>query len=528
MQKAAATPPSLSFGLRFYLYLTSAMAGCAVMIIEIVGAKILAPYMGTSHFVWVAQIGVTLAALSCGYFLGGFLADRYSKNLLPIVYRLLALTAFGICLSVRITQVVAFATLDLALPLATILTSSTLFFLPLTFLAAVGPILIRIMTRNVESAGGVSGRLFAVSTAGSFLGTILIGYFLIPLLPNSMTLYLTGMTLFLLSMLFFSIWKRKLPTLAIILVLATSGFFLGKTGVEIITKPKYADGEQIFRVSTNFGLLQVIRSPQTGALYLLNDYVTMNDYDPKIRNGISMFSYTLEQLAKTYTAEIHDVLCVGLGAGLLPMHFSRQGAHVDVVEINPLMPVVAARFFECDLSRFNLTLQDGRYFINRSNKKYDVVFFDATLGESAPSHLMTLEAFEEIRNILKPRGIFIINFLGWPEEGKDVLAASMQKTLLAAFKSVKIHTANNGNVFAVASKENLQIFRRPNFEAEVAPSARELTKTALNKTITFNSHTGVLLSDDFHPAEFYDAPNREKIRKDLALYIRKQVMNASK
>ena len=75
----AAPEPALSRALRRYLYVTAAITGAAIMIVEILGAKMLSPYVGLSHFVWTAQIAVTLVALACGYYVGGKLADR-SQN----------------------------------------------------------------------------------------------------------------------------------------------------------------------------------------------------------------------------------------------------------------------------------------------------------------------------------------------------------------------------------------------------------------------------------------------------------------
>src|SRR5256886_15274593 len=159
------------------------------MIVEILGAKMLAPYVGTSHFVWTAQIAVTLVALATGYYAGGRMVDR-SPNL-ALIYGCVLLASIYLCLSVLIVKPVVYWCLDFKLALGSLLASAFLFLVPLSLLAMVGPFFIRMLTSAVIGVGGNVGRLTAISTLGSFVGTLLIGYALIPFCPNSWTMYLT-------------------------------------------------------------------------------------------------------------------------------------------------------------------------------------------------------------------------------------------------------------------------------------------------------------------------------------------------
>src|ERR1051325_3151980 len=180
-------------GRRRYLYVTAATTGAAIMVIEILGAKMLAPFVGTSHFLWIAQIAVTLLALSSGYYLGGRLADRSAD--VGKLYLWIAAAAAYLCLAVLVVEPVAYACLRFQLALGSLLASAFLFFVPLCLLAMVGPFFIRLLTVAVSAVGGNVGRLTAISTVGSVFGTVLIGYFLIPHLANSLTMYLTAAAL---------------------------------------------------------------------------------------------------------------------------------------------------------------------------------------------------------------------------------------------------------------------------------------------------------------------------------------------
>src|SRR5213592_2023050 len=104
------TNSKLTRGLLMYLYFTSAAAGAAIMIVEILGAKMLSPYIGTSHFVWTAQIAVTLVALATGYYTGGRLVDRSPK--LGRLYGCVLVAAIYLCGSVMVVKSVAYWCLD--------------------------------------------------------------------------------------------------------------------------------------------------------------------------------------------------------------------------------------------------------------------------------------------------------------------------------------------------------------------------------------------------------------------------------
>src|SRR5207302_1421513 len=160
--------------------------------------------------------------------------------------------------------------------------------------------------------------------------------------------------------------------------------------------------------------------------------------------SLSQFTYMLAGLARAYTTNIHDVLCIGLGVGIVPMDFANQGLSVDVVEINPAVVPVAARYFNLETNKLHITIDDGRHFLNRCTKKYDVVVLDAFLGDSSPSHLLTREAFTAVRNVLRPDGVLAINAFADLDPGQDFFAASLNDTLKAVFQSVRIHSNGDG------------------------------------------------------------------------------------
>lgn len=514
--KPKPTAPShgpIAPGLRRYLYFTAAMTGAAIMIVEILGAKMLSPFLGTSHFVWTAQIAVTLVALACGYYAGGWLVDRGLKP--GRIYTAIALAGAYLALSIPFIEKVAYGFLHFDLAVGSLLSSAFLFFIPLSLLAMVGPFFIRVLASSMNSIGGSIGRLSAISTLGSFIGTVLIGYVLIPFLPNSKTMYITALVLMVLSAVYFVGWGRGVGTTPGVIGLLVVGA-LGYGGLRADAW-QGASSIELFRGNSNFGLLQVIQQKGGPHRYYLNDYLTQNTYDTNTRQSISMFTYMLHGLARAYAPKTEEVLCIGMGVGIVPMDFARDGAKVDVVEINPDVVPLAERFFNFDSTKLSLHLQDGRYFVNRSRKKYDALILDAFLGDSCPSHLMTREAFASMRNTLKPDGVLVINTFADPDLQQDFFSASLYKTLTNTFTSVKLHHGRQGNTLFVASaRKDLSILHPPTFD-HVWSGCREQVRDAFATLREPNLDHGLVLTDDYNPVEFYDAANRESLRKNLAL-----------
>ena len=511
-QPAPAPAPALPRALRRYLYFTAAVTGAAIMIVEILGAKMLSPYLGLSHFVWTAQIAVTLVALACGYYAGGKLVDR-SQQLARLYWAIVA-AALYLALTVRLCEPLAYWCLDFSLPVGSLLASTILFFVPLALLAMTGPFLVRVITSSVAGVGGNVGRLTSLSTLGSLAGTLLIGYFLIPLLPNSLTMYFTALALMLVCAGYFLFLRRFGPAVVILLLGLVSALG-GKAYLGLTHDHTYTI--ELFRGNSHFGMLQVVDARESSYRMYLNDSLIQNTYDPDRKLSVSLFTYALSGLARAYTTNIADVLCIGLGVGIVPMDFAHQGARVDVVEINPAVIPVAVRFFDLETNQLHLTVDDGRHFLNRCRKQYDTVILDAFLGDSSPSHLLTREAFAAIRRVLRPGGTLVINSFCTLEDGRDFFATSLNKTLQAVFRSVRAHSSGDGAIFFVASDRAPLEFVHPPDLTNIHPYVLHDVEATFATLVQPSPEHGLVLTDDFNPAEFYDAQNREDFRRRLAM-----------
>lgn len=517
--EAPSPPPAnaLAPGLRRYLYLTAATTGAMIMIVEILGARMLSPYVGTSHFVWTAQIAVTLVALACGYYVGGKLVDRSLQ--LGRLYAAILGAGLYLALTVSAARPVAFACLGFSLPVGSLLCSAILYFVPLGLLAMVCPFFARVLTDSLSGVGGNVGRLTALSTLGSFAGTLLIGYLLVPLLPNSVTMYLVAALLLGVGLGYFLLWGRAKTASGAAALTVLLGLAAGWVGVRG-DRFEGANFTELYHGNSHFGVLQVLQEKDSGRRLYLNDNLLQNTFDATNGLSTSMFTWMLHSLAQAYTPRLDRVLCIGVGVGIVPMQFVADGVAVDAVEINPAVIPLAQQFFNFQPEKLRLVVGDGREFLNRRAQRYDAVILDAFLGDSSPSHLMTREAFQAIRNVLQPDGTLVINAFATLEYQKDYFASSLYKTLAEVFPTVRLHSNGTGNSLYVASlRPDAQVLHEPDF-ATVHPWCRREVEGAFGSLHTPDLTHGRVLTDDFNPVEFYDAANRERFRRQMTASIK--------
>lgn len=512
----------LASGLRAFLYLSSGVAGAAIMIIEILGAKILAPFVGTSHFVWTAQIGVTLAALALGYYLGGRLAD--SRFPLRLLYLAIFVAAVWLMLTTIFLKPLAYAFIALPLAFGSFLSSTVLYFAPLALLAMTGPFLLRAITSSVSDVGRNAGRLSALSTAGSFAGTALIGYLLIPLLPSSWIMRGTAAVLILLSIVYFVAWGWKsLRGRDRTVSVSVAALAFGVLVVSFMTADAGRNEAAFQELETResaFGRLQVVRMRDTPYLYFINDYLTQNTYDAVTGKSASAFTYLLEGLAEAYSGGLDSALCIGVGIGIVPRELAKKGVLVDAVEINPQIVPLARKYFGLDTAAFNLVIGDGRRFLEKTQATYDAVILDAFIGDSSPAHLMTVESFQAVRRVLRPNGVVVVNSFADLSGSGDFYATSLYRTMQSVFASVKVHGSPSGNALFVASDRPSLVLSRPSGFTGVHEAVVSEVKAAYDFSWTPEVGAGLVLTDDFNPLEFRDAPKREALRRLLALSMK--------
>ncbi|MDQ7829600.1 MAG: fused MFS/spermidine synthase [Armatimonadota bacterium] len=395
-------------------------AGAVLMGLEIVGSRVLAPFFGSSVYVWGSLISIFLAALSAGYYLGGVLADRRPS---PGVLALALLSAGGLILLLPVLAppvLEAFADRDLGPRLSPLLASILLFAPPGVLLGMTSPFAVKLAATDLATVGNVAGVLYAISTAGSIAGTLLTAFFLIPTFGVRTILYTLGGALVLFSALLAVRVRVPRPALTALLVagLLVPPALAAPAEPRILLERDTAYHHLIVMEQGTVRYLRFNRSIQ-GGMYLNDPYLSPLAYTDYVH------------LAWLFHPQIRRVLVVGLGAGSVPKRFWRDYPQVviDSVEIDPVVVEVAKQYFAVrEDARHRIIVSDGRVFLRRTDQRYDLIVMDAYHHDGIPFHLVTREFFELARTRLTPSGVIAANIVGALEGRESKLFRAIYKT----------------------------------------------------------------------------------------------------
>jgi spermidine synthase len=394
---------------------TAFLEGLCVLIVEIAGARALAPFFGSSLRVWTAQITATLLFLALGYGLGGKLSRSGKLLALPGVF-------WGAGLWLALYPWLRTGVLGTALKLGGVasgsfIASAVLFGPVLLGLGAVSPLLIQKheeLERSEASsltarAGSAAGAIFFTNTMGGLAGGWLTALVLIPHGVLRVVLAATGLALVLLGSLWAWPLKRRAAALGLPL--------LALVALSAAPKPLRAfnvfkaESHVLYSKESGVGLIQVLDIGQQGysqALALLIDGITQGGIDRETGLTLYEFSAYQDQVAWRYHPQAKRALLLGLGTGVLAKSLSERGLSVDVAEIEPSMEGVARTYFGLPAA-VRVHPQDGRAFLERSEEKWDLIFLDAFAGENTPWYLMTEEGLRRVQAHLAPGGRMIVN-----------------------------------------------------------------------------------------------------------------------
>ena len=487
-------------GVKRTIYLFAVLEGGTVMAVELLSARMVAPYFGSSLYVWATVIGFTLLALAIGYFLGGAIADKYSG---PDTLLWLLLIASLFLLLMHVTsQCLTIAFENVSPGLAIILVSMALILPPLVFLGMIPTFLIRRVSANADHAGTSTGRVYAISSASGIVALPVFGFFVIPRFGLTLPSIITGLVVGFIP--FVKLISQKTfrgaasnggrssatPGLA-----RLRGATARQAGARSFNVKKYA---AFSFVAVALFSLWAIKTQQPGKAVDVKCYsegllgqvlvADVSDAAQKSHERMLMVNRIVQMWMDMKTGkpkwdyifydysvcsklpEKSDALILGLGGGFLASVFQRRFEfNVDGVELDARIAEVARDYFGLS-DKVNVVVDDARHYLEKSNKKYDLILFDVYRGELPPPHVFTLESLSKARELLKENGLILVNFNGYLEGNIGKPARSIYKTLVAAGLEARILPTPGAeahrNLLFVASKkkQDFHAVRSPLFQ----------------------------------------------------------------
>lgn len=490
------------FSLLFAVFIT----GGAVLVIEVTAIRILSPFFGNTIYTVSSVLGVILAALSLGYYLGGKLADKKPSEFW--FYSLICLGGFSILILefIHIFFLPLFA-YRLSFVTGPLIVSLFLFFLPSILLGMLSPyaICLEKIRNPAEGTGNASGKVFFWSTLGSIAGSLLSGFFLIPRFGISEIISGTAVVLIALSFpsLIKNIAKKKFFVLF---------FFLFSLLVSTLSaKEKFISADTIYSKEGVYEKITIYDAVFDGkpARFLTQDRsssgATFLESDELVYDYTKYFI-----LYKLFKPNIENALAIGGGAYSIPKAYLAENntVHVDVSEIEPGLFALAKKYFRVSENPrlINFT-QDGRRFLFDAKKQYDAIFSDVYFSiYSIPMHFTTREFFELAKSKLTENGVFIANIIGSLSREEPSFFLSELKTFQGVFP--------NSYVFAVDSPEKNSaqniIFAGINGNAKIDWENTEKSNNMILKNLSkhavdmkkYELSSVTILTDNYAPVEF--------------------------
>jgi predicted membrane-bound spermidine synthase len=509
------------------IYIVAFVTGAIVMSFEMLGSRYLNPYFGSGIYTWASLISTVLLALTVGYFLGGYLADRTaSAGVLALtvvvgsVY-LLALPSFA-------APVLEFVLADVDdVRAGSLIASLAIMVFPVTFLGMYSPFAIRLLLRSAQSSGRVSGAVYGISTVGSIVGTLGTTFFLIPMIGSraiTLTLGALGVASGL-ALLALSRVERRASKIAALGLVAFSALAAPACRAEnVIDEGVRAEmakrpSGKVAHIETEYN--DVFINKRQNEL-TMSFQVKGWDYTESVINLLDPddlpVRYTrVMSIATIYPERPAKILMLGLGAGAVSTYLGRfmPDAEVTTVEVDPGVVKAAKTYFGLlETARMRYVAADGRVFLNRNNDLYDLILVDAYRGGMVPFHMLTKEFYTLLKRRLAPGGAAAFNVHISPK-----LYASTVKTLSDVFPAVDIYPSE-GEVIAVATpspapdKATLErraaaLQERHGFRFPLPfILARRMDKPPAQ------AGKGDLLTDDFAPAYVYEVTEERARRKN--------------
>ena len=413
------------------LLIISFVEGACVMVAELAGGKMLAPFYGTSLFVWASTLSITLGALTLGYYLGGRFSGQPLAKRGKTLFITLGIASALVMIMPFWANYIMLQTMDMSFLTGVVISQLAFLFPPILCMGIISPMIINELAQH-DNSGKAAGSVYAISTLGGVISTLLTGFWLVPLVGISIPCIVAGALLLLLTVIILGLKQNKLVMLFFVLIVP---------GAMFVSKARNTDQTDRYKIDYHtegiLGQMKVVefkasvkgKEVNTKALLVNHNWQTWIDSD---HPDLSLLYYTrFTKCMISNMAPGSNVLLVGLGGGTVARQLEQQKLNFDIVEIDGRLTDISSEFFGFKATD-KVVIDDGRHFINVSKKKYDLVIIDALLGENIPSQLLSIECFNKIKQLLNNEGKIFIEFDGIAEDADGVAQKMVFNTMVKA------------------------------------------------------------------------------------------------
>lgn len=495
-----------------YLYLSAFISGVVTLGVEFGTSRLISNIFSNSNVVWAGVVGMTLLYLAIGYFLGGRWADRSASP--STFFKILAWTS----LTVALMPVVALPLLraaadslqylDLAIALVSASGIAVLFVIPMTLLGCLPPFLIRLSIRRISRSGQITGRIYALSTAGGLVGVFGTVFFLIPAVGSAGSFVVNAGLLMLVALI--GVWLTDARQTLRFAWMPLALVIIAVVGLQRPLKAPPPGSTLLYEGESQYNYLQVVESQGTRYLLINETLAVHSVYNPDRLETSGTWDYFAAAPYfndPVYQPErVQKVALLGLAAGTVARQFTAVYGpiQIDGVEIDPAIVKLGREYFGMTMPNLNVVTEDARFAATQLGDGYQVIGIDAYRPPYIPWQLTTQEFFQEIQRHLADTGVVVIN-VGRTETDRRLVEA-MTATMLTVFPTVHtMDVPHSFNTILVATNQ-------PTVDANLAQNYQRLGSSihpflaysleaafqALRPTVA----SDLVFTDDLAPVEF--------------------------
>jgi pentatricopeptide repeat protein len=509
-----------------------------IMVLELVASRLIARHLGSSLYTWTSVIGVVLAGITIGNYLGGRIADKYpARKALAVL--------FGISSATCVTTVILNNLVgdwiwlwQFSWPIRVFTHVTLVFLLPSILLGTISPVVAKMALERGFSTGRTIGDIYAWGAAGSIAGTFVAGFYLIAAMGTVAIIWTVAAVLLVMAILYMvRFWPLYIWAIIFLcaLLLAASPLSWCKTTGAALALRQPPDSKIIYENETQYCHVAVERASDTADIRTFTqDTLVHSEIN---MNNMTALRYAYEQI---YAALTHrfarnnnfSALIIGGGGYVFPRYLEKiwPGSHVEVVEIDPGVTQAAIKAFGLEESTpIKISHMDGRNYIDELLEKkrsgqhirpYNFIYEDALNDYSVPYQLTTKEFDDKLASLLTADGLYMVEMIDMYDSA--LFLGSFVNTLQKTFPYVYVVTEadqwhSDRNTFVlVAAKRQLDL---TNLKADY--TAKNLDLWLLNESEVKGlkeKASCVVLTDDYAPVENLLAPTVLKTTQGFIYY----------